>query len=190
MRALIITRSQFQDQEVHYPYHRLREENKEPIVMAEKRGPIKGILGTEIEATDTYATLDHMQSLAKLDEECDLLVLPGGVKAMEKLRQDQPVLTFIKGWMKQGKKLACMCSGIQLLISADVIRGRVVTCYPAFGIDAKNAGAIYYDAPFVVDGNLITSPHHRYLAEWMKATIQSANPKPEGYEPHVGRLVA
>ena len=173
MKALILIRSQFQDQEVHYPYHRLREEGCEPIVMAEKTGMIKGILGTEIEAQWQHGKFRNLSGLGGSDlREMDLLVIPGGVKAMEKLRQDEDVLTFIKGWMYEGKTLSMMCSGIQLLISAEVVKGRRLTCYPAFGIDAKNAGADYVDAPVVTDDNLVTSPHHKYLAEWMAETIR------------------
>ena len=167
MKAIILTHSLFQDQEVHYPFHRLREEGDEPLVIAECSGPIVGILGTKIEAAKTYSVLDQMQTVASLMEEHELLVLPGGVKAMEKMRQVQPVLTFIAGWMAARKPVACMCSGVQLLISALVARGRYLTCYPAFRIDAQNAGAHYIEAPVVVNGNLITSPHHRWLAEWM-----------------------
>ena len=173
MRALMIIHTGFQDQEVHYPFHRLREEGIETTVMAEKIGMIRGIIGTEIAATQQIGALDQMQSAATVFAANDLLILPGGVKAMEKLRQHQPTLTFIAGWFGADKLVACMCSGVQLLISADVVRGRRLTCYSAFAIDARNAGAIYSDAPVVRDGNLITSPHNKYLAEWMKATVEA-----------------
>ena len=174
MRSLIIIHTGFQDQEVHYPFHRLREEGDDPVVMAEKRGLITGVLGTQIEATDTIAKLDHMQSFATLFDEFELLVLPGGVKAMEKLRQHQPTLTFIAGWMHEHRPVACMCSGVQLLISAKVVQGRELTCYPAFGIDVENAGGKYVpDVKVVIDKNLITSPHHKWLAEWMFHSIKS-----------------
>lgn len=176
MKSIILTHSSFQDQEVHYPFHRLREEGDEPLVIAERSGPIVGILGTKIEAAKTYSVLDQMQTIASLMEEHDLLVLPGGVKAMEKMRQVQPVLTFIAGWMKVDKPLACMCSGVQLLISAKAVKGRLLTCYPAFGIDAENAGAVYAEGPSVcIDRHLVTSPHYKWLTEWMLHAISITN---------------
>ena len=44
-----------------------------------------------------------------------------------------------------------------MLISADLLRGRRATCYEGIRDDVKLAGALYADAPVVVDGNLITS---------------------------------
>ncbi len=38
--------------------------------------------------------------------------------------------------------------------------------------DINNAGAIYVDAPAVVDGNFVTSPHYKYLGDWMRETLK------------------
>ena len=48
-------------------------------------------------------------------------------------------------------------TGRQLLISANALRGRTLTCWPSIAIDVKNAGGRYVDKPVVEDGNLITS---------------------------------
>jgi len=56
-----------------------------------------------------------------------------------------------------GKPVAAICHGPQLLISANALRGRTLTCWPAIAIDVKNAGGLYVDKPVVEDGNLITS---------------------------------
>jgi protease I len=37
--------------------------------------------------------------------------------------------------------------------------------------DLRNAGAFYVDAPVVVDGNFITSPHYRNNGDFMKAVL-------------------
>ena len=53
--------------------------------------------------------------------------------------------------------IAAICRGPQVLISADLLRGRRITCYRGIRDDVVLAGARYEDAPVVVDGNLITS---------------------------------
>ena len=50
-----------------------------------------------------------------------------------------------------------ICHGPQVLISANVLRGRTLTCWPSIAIDVQNAGGLYVDRPVVRDGNLITS---------------------------------
>ena len=58
---------------------------------------------------------------------------------------------------KAGKPVAAICHGPQLLISANSLNGRTLTCWPSIAIDVKNAGGLYVDKPVVEDGNLITS---------------------------------
>jgi protease I len=59
--------------------------------------------------------------------------------------------------MQSGKPVAAICHGPQLLISADVLKGRTSTAVNKVRDDVKNAGANYVDRAVVVDGNLITS---------------------------------
>lgn len=172
MRSLIITHTGYQDQELIYPYYRLREAAAgapAPLIVSDQCGQVRGILGTEMES---HASFGFLTSQSCSAEEFDLLVIPGGVKAMEKLRQQSTVLKFVKSWMDHDKPLAATCSGPQLLVSADSVRGRRLTCYPAFAVDMRNAGAEYVDEPVVVDQNLVTSPHYKWLGEWMAMSIK------------------
>lgn len=165
MKSIILTHSGYQDQEVIYPYYRLREEGR-VVLVAEKIGKVRGILGTEIDAD-----LDT-PSLTSVFAGFDLLVLPGGVKAMEKLRQDRAALAFVSRWATDGKPIASMCSGAQMLISARVpLKGRRLSAYPAMAVDVENAGSAFINEPVVVDGNIVSSPHYKHLAEWMLAAI-------------------
>ncbi len=173
MVSIIITHTGYQDQEVIYPYYRLLEEAAKgtintPLIASDVgRGKVRGILGTDIESHLSLRSDDLSYSI-------DLLVLPGGVKAMEKLRQNGGVIDFIAEANRRGITIAAMCSGVQLLISAKVLKGRRVTIYPAFAVDVENAGAEYVDAPVVTDGNLVTSPHYRHLGEWVAEAIRVA----------------
>ena len=42
--------------------------------------------------------------------------------------------------MEAGKPVAAICHGPQVLISANTLRGRTLTCWPSIAIDVKNAG--------------------------------------------------
>ena len=100
--------------------------------------------------------------------EYDLLVVPGGVKALEKLRLEKGVVEFVRQWNELDKTILSLCNGAQLLITADVIRGKVVSGYYAIEADINNAGATYHRGPVVVDQNIVSSPHYDFMGEWMR----------------------
>lgn len=52
---------------------------------------------------------------------------------------------------------ASICHGPQILISADLLKGRTITAYPPLKDDVVNAGAEFKDEEVVVDRNYITS---------------------------------
>jgi protease I len=86
----------------------------------------------------------------------DAVVIPGGY-APDKMRMRHAMVDFAREAMDSGKPVAAICHGPQLLISANALRGRTLTCWPSIAIDVKNAGGLYVDKPVVEDGNLITS---------------------------------
>ena len=67
------------------------------------------------------------------------------------------MVDLVRNAMATGKPVAAICHGPQLLISANALRSRTVTCWPSIAIDVKNAGGLYVDQPVAQDGNLITS---------------------------------
>ena len=66
-----------------------------------------------------------------------------------------------------------ICHGPQLLISANALRGRTLTCWPSIAIDVKNAGGLYVDKPVVEDGNLITSRKPDDVAVFTEAIVRA-----------------
>lgn len=164
--ALILTWDGYQDQEVIYPYYRLLEDEFSVDVVAEKKGWFFGILGTKMEATVPVTNVTP-ETVATWD----FLVLPGGVKSLEKLRQQTNVLNFVNNWVNLGKTVASTCHGAQLLISSKTTKGRKISGYYSIKDDITNSGAEYVDAPFVVDDPIISSPHYKHMGPWMKAAL-------------------
>ena len=168
-KGLIISGNLAQDHEFIYPYYRLLEENYEVDVCLLEGVPVKGILGTILPPNKN-------QKIKKIEdvkvEDYNVLVLPGGVKAMEKVRQEKKIIEFISEFNKKKKTIACICSAAQLLISAKVVKGRKIAGYYSMKDDLINAGAIYTDLPAVVDDNIITTAHYKDMGPWMKAVIK------------------
>ena len=101
--------------------------------------------------------------------------MPGGAKAMEYLRQDDNIIDIIKEFYEKKIIIGSICHGAQLLISANIIKGKKISGYYSVKDDINNAGAKYIDAPFVEDDGIITSPHYKYLGDWMKAILNNFN---------------
>ena len=51
----------------------------------------------------------------------------------------------------------------------------IASGYQSIKDDVNNAGAKYIDAAVVEDGGIITSPHYKYLGDWMKLIISKFN---------------
>ena len=75
------------------------------------------------------------------------------------------------------KVIACICSAVQLLISAKIVKGKKIAGYYSLEDDIINAGAIYTDKPAVVDGKIVTTAHYKDMGPWMKAALSFFNEK-------------
>lgn len=105
----------------------------------------------------------------------DGLVLPGG-RAPEYLRLDPAVIELVQYFDKAGKPIAAICHGPQILVAADVLKGKKATAYPAVKPDVVMAGAEWVEPSAgadnaVVDGKLVTAPawpaHPAWMAEFV-----------------------
>jgi len=163
-KALIIVGKNTQDHEFIYPFYRAQEAGFEVDVATRNKETVKCIIGTTITPTRDIAGI-------KVDN-YDLLILPGGAKAMEYLRQDIEVIEFIRDFNASGKPIASICHAAQLLISAGIVRGRKISGYYSIKDDITNAGGIYVDEPAVIDKNIISTAHYKDLGPWMKATLE------------------
>ena len=171
-KALILTWDSFQDHEVVYPYYRVQEDGIEVDIMSDKVGRIHGILGVYMESTLSVFDLNEDSKYKNHMENYDLLILPGGVKSLEKLRQEVNALKFINEWNDKGKLIGCICHGAQLLISAKITKNRDISGYYSIKDDITNSGANYIDAPTVISDNLVTCPHYKWMGQWMGKVLE------------------
>ena len=90
-------------------------------------------------------------------EDYDGLILPGGARNPDNLRQDEDAVSFVQEFFKTGNPVGVICHGPWTLIEADVVRGRTITSYPSVRTDLRNAGANVVDEEVVVDQGLVSS---------------------------------
>jgi protease I len=149
-RVALLVEEGFEDRELTGPLDALREAGADVVLV----GPVKGAeyRGKRGEAT----IVSDMAAGAARMADFDALVIPGGY-APGRMRMRHAMVDLARDAVQAGKPVAAICHGPQVLISADVLRGRTLTCWPSIAIDVKNAGGLYVDKPVVEDGNLITS---------------------------------
>lgn len=152
-KVAILATNGFEEVELTNPREALIAEGAEIHIVAPNEGTIRSW------ATDNWGDnfdVDVTISDA-FTEEYDALLLPGGVLNPDQLRMNEEAIEFVRSFFKDGKPVAAICHGPQLLIEADVLQGREMTSYPSIKTDLKNAGARWVDNEVVVDQGLTTS---------------------------------
>ena len=128
------------------------------------------ILGTVHDEPGRKITPDLTIAAAK-ESDYDALLLPGGVGNPDRLRMEEGAIALIKAFVTAGKPVAAICHGPWLLVEADVVRGKTVTCWPSIRTDLRNAGAMVVDEAAVTDGGLVTSRKPDDVAAFTAALI-------------------
>ena len=149
-RIAMLVEDGFEDRELTGPLDALRAAGATvTIIGPTAQAEFHGKRGNAVVASDAAAGALKMRDF-------DALVIPGG-HAPDKMRMRHAMVDLAREAMESGKPVAAICHGPQVLISANVLRGRTLTCWPSIAIDVTNAGGLYVDKPVVEDGNLITS---------------------------------
>mgnify|MGYP006294309827 CR=1 FL=1 len=161
MKVAMLTGEGFQSQEAMMP-----------VAFLTNRGAEVTVIGTEVGEVKAYDADVHLLIQAAVDdvdsEDFHALVLPGG-SAPEKIREDDDIVEFAAEMYEDGKPVAAICHGPQVLITAGVVEDKQMTCYSGVVEELKAAGADYLDAEVVRDANLITSRLPKDIPAWLSA---------------------
>jgi len=163
MKILFLSANEFEDVELIYPYHRLKEEGHEVYIASFEKGVITGKHGYSVKVDLTFDEVNP--------DEFDALVLPGG-RAPERVRLNEKAVEIARKMFTEGKPVATICHGPQILISAGVLKGRKGTSYIGIRDDMINAGVEWIDREVVVDGNWVSSRHPGDLYAWMREFVK------------------
>ncbi len=92
---------------------------------------------------------------AALQDDYDMVVLPGGMPGATHLKEDVRILDMLKRMAAAGKYTAAICAAPMVLAEAGVLHGKQATSYPGF-LDALS-GVTVSTAAVVQDGKVLTS---------------------------------
>lgn len=163
-KVLIMVGEGVEDVEFLYPYYRFQEEDYEVNVVGSK-------------GKETYMGKHGVPFISNLSpeevnvDEYDAVIIPGG-RAPDRMRIDKGLVKIVKEAYEKGKVIAAICHGPQMLIEADILRGKKATCWKSVKTDLRNAGATFIDAPAAVDGNIVTSRFPADLPKFCLETIK------------------
>ena len=171
--VILIIAKGFTDPELWYPYYRFLEEGAEAIIAAPEKGSIRGEAGPYDHtmagwAADATHTIEEAAQMP-----FDVLFLVGGVFSPMYLRNMKSVQGLVRKSVESGKLTCAVCHAPQILISAEVVKGKKISCPSDMAIDITNAGGIYVEDPAVLDGNLLTSTSYRTLPEMFRLLMKN-----------------
>lgn len=161
---LIFVEDDYEDLELWYPKLRLIEAGARVTVAGPKSGH-------RYVGKHGYPCISDTAISGLASSTFDGVVCAGGWMP-DQLRRDPQVLQLIREFDAGGKLVAAICHGGWLPISAGVYRGVKVTSSRGIKDDLVNAGALWEDAPVVVDRHFVSSRKPDDLPNFCRAMLE------------------
>jgi len=129
----------------------LRRANIEVCLASPGGGAVTGRSGIAIAADAALSDV--------MNENWDMVVLPGGLPNARLLRDDANVQAVVERLREQHKCIAAICAAPTALAAYGITAGRRVTSYPTFQQEMEQlaSSSLYSDEDVVEDDFLITS---------------------------------
>lgn len=170
-KIAVLIENIYEDLELWYPVLRFREAGAQVTIVGPER---KGYQSKHGYPAQADASMDEVRGA-----DFDAVIIPGGY-APDHMRRHDKMIELVRDAGKAGKVVAAICHGGWMLASADLVRGRQVTCFFAIKDDLINAGASYVDREVVRDGNIITSRKPEDLPAFSRTIIEALIEKDRG----------
>lgn len=162
---MVIITNMFEDSEYSKPVNAFKKAGHKIIRVGLKEGEVvKG------KKKGTPVKIDKAITDVSV-EDFDALLIPGGYSP-DKLRANEDAVKFTKEFAESGKPIFSICHGPQLLITADVLKGRKITGWKSIIQDIKNAGAEFIDKEVVVDKNLVSSRYPGDISAFIRESLK------------------
>src|SRR3954471_20560821 len=157
----------FEKVDVRVPMYALRLAGAKVDVISLRHGRIRGV---NLHEPASRVGVDKTVEEADPDA-YDALLLPGGFVNPDLLRQSQRARDFVRQFDALERPIATLCHGPEVLISADLIKGRRLTSWPGIADDVRNAGGTWEDSAVVRDRNWVASRSPLDLVPFCNAMI-------------------
>ncbi len=181
-KVLIIIGDAAEALDTLYPFFRVKEAGYE-VVVAGPEARLYHLVMHEIppgwditrEGPSYHMAADIAFADGKPEQFLGLFVTGG--RAPEYLRYDQNLMAITRHFFEEGKPVASVCHGVEIIAAADVIRGKRVATVAKCAMDVTFAGGIFVNEGCVRDGNLVSGrtwhDNHLFMREFMKMLAEA-----------------
>lgn len=138
----------FEETEAIAPIDILRRCKKEVLTV--------GIGGKErLSSHKIKITCDISEDEVKLDDDLEMVILPGGMPGTLNLEKSDTVQKALDFCNEKGLFIGAICAAPSVLGHKGLLQGRKAVCYSGYEKELIGAEVLY--EPAVTDGNIITS---------------------------------
>jgi 4-methyl-5(b-hydroxyethyl)-thiazole monophosphate biosynthesis len=110
-----------------------------------------------------------------LQDDYDMVVLPGGMPGAAHLKDDARIIELLKKMAAAGRYTAAICAAPMVLAEAGVLKGKQATSYPGF-LDAVSDVTLS-SAAVVQDGKVLTSRGPGTAMDFALALVEALTSK-------------
>jgi len=176
-KVLIIVGDAAETIDTLYPYFRLQEDGFTPVVAGPQKRKYQMVMhevkpGWDITKEWEGYTIDADIAFADVVPEEYAGIFFSGGRAPEYIRYDEDLMRFTRWFVENGKPVACVCHGVEILARAGCVKGRRMATVAKCRFDLEVCGGIYVNEPCVIDGNIVSGrvagDHGRYMGSWMR----------------------
>lgn len=168
LRVAVLATDGFEESELTEPVQALKEAGAKVEIIAPRKGEIQAFRHFD---KTLKVPVDRTLKEAKA-ESYDALLLPGGALNADAMRVLPEARNFIQRMDAAGKPIAAICHAPWELISAGIVKDRLLTSYPTIQDDVRNAGGFWVDREVAVDQDLVTSRQSSDLPAFNKQMIR------------------
>ena len=180
-KLLIITGDGGESYETLYAKHRFEEAGWEAIIAAPSKKMLNLVIhdfepgwDTYVERKGYYVNSDiAIEDVNPADYKAILLI---GGRAPEFLRNDQKVIAIVQHFSKSDKYIFAICHGIQILVTAGLVRDKNITCYEHVKFEVESCGGTFIGKDQAVkDGKIVTGQTWQSHPEFYRLVFESLN---------------
>lgn len=180
-KILIITGDGGESYETLYAKHRFEEAGITPVIAAPSQKMLNLVIhdfepgwDTYVERKGYYVTSDI--ALADVQpSDYDAVLLIGG-RAPEFLRNDERVISIVQHFAQEHKFIFAICHGIQILVTAGLVKDKNITCYEHVKFEVESCGGTFIGKDEAVrDGKIVTGQTWQSHPEFYKLVFECIN---------------
>jgi protease I len=178
-KILIITGDAGESYETLYAMHRLQEAGYKPVIAASSVKRLNLVIHEFEPGWDTYKESKgyQIESDISFDDvkisDYEAVLLIGG-RAPEYLRNNARVIEIVQQFDRSGKYIFAICHGIQILVTAGLVKNKKITCYEHVRFEVESCGGTYVSTDEAVqDGKIITGKTWQSHPEFYRLVFNS-----------------